>query len=99
MMGGNSRFFTRFGSLREAHRGGKMAEEIILNGKNYTVEQLVEENRVLKETNQMLSDMVDTYDKELRNMTDMLEKTTDCLNKANEIIENSNRPEVRRIDV
>ena len=63
-----------------------------------TAEQLIEENKKLKEANQILLDMVDTYDKELNDITDCLKETTNCLNKANKIIENMSRPEIRRID-
>ena len=75
-----------------------MAEDIISDYENCTIEQLIEENKVLKETNQMLSDIIDSYDQELRNMTDLLEKTTNSLHKATKIIENTNRPEIRKIE-
>jgi uncharacterized phage infection (PIP) family protein YhgE len=65
--------------LKEA----KMANEII----KCTMEQLIEENKVLKETNQILSDLVDNYDKELKDTTDVLEKTTDKLKEVTKIIE------------
>ena len=68
-------------------------EESISDGKDCTIKQLIKENKTLKETNQMLSDMVDTYDRELKSMTKMLEKQTNSLKKATEIIENTNRPE------
>jgi len=65
---------------------------------NCTMEQLIEENKKLKEANQILLNIVDTYDKELSDMTDMLKKTTSSLNKANKIIESVSGPEIRRVD-
>ena len=63
-----------------------------------SVEQLMEENKKLKEANQILLDIVDKYDEELRDITDCLGKTTNCLNKASKIIENMSRPEIRRVN-
>ena len=75
-----------------------MAEEVKTEDNNFTIEQLIKENKELKEINQMLSDLVDNYDKELRKMTELLAVNTNNLNKASKIIENYNQSEIRRID-
>ena len=43
-------------------------------------EALKKENAELKEETKILFDLVEKYDKELRDTTDVLEKTTDKLN-------------------
>ena len=63
-----------------------------------TMEQLLQENKELKEINKMLEDMVDEYDKELNKMTDALEKNTAALKEANQIIENFYSVKIKRID-
>ena len=62
-------------------------------GPSPEMEQLIAENKalkeeiaVLRETNQALLDLTDTYDKELNNATDLLKQVTDNLNEATGII-------------
>ena len=49
-------------------------------------EQLISENTVLKKANQILSDVVDEYDKSLTEMTALQRESTNKLNEATEII-------------
>jgi regulator of replication initiation timing len=58
------------------------------------MEQLIAENTALKqenadlrEANKKLFDLVDNYDRELNDTTNMLKQTSDKLNEATEIIE------------
>ena len=72
-----------------------MPDEIIEYGTNSTMEKLIEENKTQKETIRILYDIVDAYDKELSNTTDMLKKTTNSLRKATKIMESGMSAEIR----
>jgi regulator of replication initiation timing len=51
--------------------------------------QLIEENRVLKEENQGLINVIEGYDRELISTADVLEKVTDKLNKTTDALEDA----------
>jgi uncharacterized membrane protein YdfJ with MMPL/SSD domain len=75
--------------MAKTEKVGKLSPEM---------EQLIEENKALKETNQILSDLVDNYDKALTDMTALQRESTDRLNEATEIIKNIVPTENGQID-
>ena len=65
---------------------------------DFTMEQLLQEIKELKEINKGWAELVDNYHKELTETTDVLEKTTNALKEAQQTIENFYSVKIERID-
>jgi hypothetical protein len=71
--------------MEKAEKSSPKMEQLIAENN-----MLKEENRVLKEENAGLSEVIEGYDRELTDRTDVLEKTTNKLIMVLDILEKEN---------